>query len=123
MTQPSVARLVHYVSHGTPVQSDGTQVFPSACRAAVITGLDQTPEDNAPGEVYADLAVLNPTGMFFQQTVRLDPGQAPDGQEVPPLCTGRKHRGGTWHWPTHVPTPSETADQPPVEPTVQEEGA
>jgi hypothetical protein len=37
MQIPSVGRVVHYVSHGTPVQEDGTQVFTSQCRAAVVT--------------------------------------------------------------------------------------
>jgi len=32
--KPSVGRVVHYVSHGTPVRVDGTQAFYPRCRAA-----------------------------------------------------------------------------------------
>lgn len=85
--KPSVGRVVHYVSHGTPVQSDGSQVYESECRAAMVVGLDRTPEENQPGEVWADLCVLNPTGLFFNQTVRQDE---------------EDKRGGTWHWPERV---------------------
>ncbi|MDT3395427.1 hypothetical protein RKE29_01970 [Streptomyces sp. B1866] len=34
---PSVGRIVHYVSHGTPVREDGSQAHPPACRAAIVT--------------------------------------------------------------------------------------
>ena len=98
---PSVGRMVHYVSYGTPVQSDGSQVYRSECRAAVITALDAHPEDNEHGGVYVDLAVLNPTGFFFNQTVRLDEGDPPRLAELG-LCDGRSHAGGTWHWPGRV---------------------
>jgi len=50
--QPSVGRIVHYVSYGT-----------------------------------VDLAVLNPTGMFFNQGVMAD---------------HTENQGGTWHWPEQV---------------------
>lgn len=71
--KPSVGRIVHYTSYGTP----GGE-YPTECRAAVIT------------EVYDDteavgLAVLNPTGMFFNRTVPYNGGA-----------------GGTWHWPERV---------------------
>ncbi|UQA92125.1 hypothetical protein [Streptomyces halobius] len=56
--RPSVGRIVHYVSHGTPVRSDGSQAFASACRAAIVT---EVAADD-PGRV--GLAVLNPTGQF-----------------------------------------------------------
>ncbi|MFD9422319.1 MULTISPECIES: hypothetical protein [unclassified Streptomyces] len=82
---PTVGRTVHYVSHGTPVRSDGSQEFPPSCRAAIVTEID--PED--PGRV--GLAVLNPTGQFFHPLsaggcVRADEGRV----------------GGSWHWPEGV---------------------
>jgi len=43
MQQPSVGRIVHYVSHGTPVQPDETQAYPSVCRAAIIAESDYGP--------------------------------------------------------------------------------
>lgn len=77
MSAPSVGRVVHYVSHGTPVRPDGTQAFEPKCRAAVIaevvSGTDVT------------LCVLNPTGIFFHWAA-----YDPDGQ------------GGSWHWPERV---------------------
>lgn len=93
---PSVGRVVHYVSHGTPVREDGTQAYTSVCRAAVITevrlitGAGDAPEASEhwgyiPQAVA--LAVLNPTGMFFSPDVVQDE----DG-----------HQGGTWHWPERV---------------------
>lgn len=76
MPKPSVGRIVHYVSHGTPVREDGTQAFALQCRAAIVT------EVINPDLV--GLAVLNPTGMFFNQEITHD-----ESGTV----------GGTWHWP------------------------
>ncbi|MFC9604529.1 hypothetical protein ACFTTN_13855 [Streptomyces niveus] len=84
--RPSVGRTVHYVSHGTPVRSDGSQQFPSACRAAVVTEVDA----DDPGRV--GLAVQNPTGQFFH------PLQA--GGSV--YSDAETRLGGTWHWPERV---------------------
>jgi len=81
--QPSIGRIVHYVSHGTPQQSDGTQAYTSQCRAAIITELAQPEEDSD----VIGVAVLNPTGMFFNRA-------AYDGSDNPD--------GGTWHWPEQV---------------------
>lgn len=67
-----IGRIVHYVSYGTPGRE-----FPSTCRAAVVT---QVHDD---GDTIG-LAVLNPTGLFF------DPA-------IPYSDTERN--GGTWHWP------------------------
>lgn len=81
--KPSVGRIVHYVSYGTP----GGE-YQSKCRAAVITETDEHPEDNPePEQVFASLAVLNPTGMFFNTTVLQDE---------------EEKSGGTWHWPERV---------------------
>lgn len=82
---PSVGRAVHYVSLGTPLRSDGSQAFPSQCRAATVTEVDA----DDPGRV--GLAVTNPTGTFFHPlsaggSVYADCGQV----------------GGSWHWPERV---------------------
>lgn len=78
--QPSVGRIVHYVSYGTP----GGE-YTSECRAALITEVGRLHSENG-GEVIG-LAVLNPTGMFFNR-------------DVP--CDETEKRGGTWHWPERV---------------------
>ena len=77
--KPSVGRVVHYVSYGTP----GGE-YPSVCRAAIVT---EVAEQENPGAPVVGLAVLNPEGMFFNRGVT----QAEVG-----------HEGGTWHWPERV---------------------
>ena len=72
---PSVGRVVHYVSRGS---LDG--VFPPTCRAAIVTEVDGT---------LASVAVLNPTGLFFDLALRQEGSCA----EPTP---------GTWHWPERV---------------------
>lgn len=72
--KPSVGRIVHYVSYGTP---GGEYV--SECRAALVT------EANTSDTV--GLAVMNPTGMFFNRTIVHDESDK---------------AGGTWHWPERV---------------------
>lgn len=71
---PSVGRIVHYMSYGTP----GGE-YAHACRAAIVTEMH---EHNVVG-----LAVLNPTGAFFNTEVPWDEDLKP---------------GGTWHWPERV---------------------
>jgi hypothetical protein len=78
--KPTVGRIVHYVSHGSPVRGDGSQAYESECRAAVVT---EVPEDVGNPQTIG-LCVLNPTGMFFNRSVVHDE----DGES-----------GGTWHWP------------------------
>ena len=79
---PSVGRIVHYVSYGTP----GGE-YTSQCRAAVITEvLPGEDPDSAHGR-QVGLAVLNPSGMFFNTARYDEPGNS------------RAHAGGTWHWP------------------------
>jgi hypothetical protein len=80
MTMPSVGRVVHYVSYGTP----GGE-YPSVCRAAIITEVigRSSGED---GEIVG-LCVLNPEGMFFNSEV---------------VHSENAHVGGTWHWPERV---------------------
>ena len=83
--KPSVGRIVHYVSYGTP----GGE-YTSECRAAIIT---EVPENS----LYVHLAVLNPAGMFFN-VAKQDEG---------------KHEGGTWHWPERVEEPHVPGERPP----------
>lgn len=74
--KPSVGRIVHYVSYGTP----GGE-FTSECRAAVVTevvaGVD--------GEIVG-LCVLNPSGLFFNDSNHDE----------------ETKKGGSWHWPERV---------------------
>ncbi|MFF6940476.1 hypothetical protein [Streptomyces lavendulae] len=87
--RPSVGRVVHYVSYGTP----GGE-YPSVCRAAVVTEVPEyltaEPFDGCPngtdGQWVAGLAVLNPEGFLFNRDVAFSEEQ----------------RGGTWHWPERV---------------------
>lgn len=78
---PTVGRIVHYQSYGTP----GGEFMPEP-RAALIT------EVNAPGthESYGlglvGLCVLNPTGQFFNRNVPFS--------ETP--------KPGCWNWPPRV---------------------
>lgn len=71
----TVARMVHYVSYGTPGGEYGSE-----CRAAVVSGVranDFYPQ-------VADLVVLNPTGVFFNNKS---------------LQSEAEYTGGTWHYP------------------------
>lgn len=79
--KPTVGRIVHYTSYGTP----GGE-YPSVCRAAVVVAVDeyQSSDQDAPFTGHVSLAVLNPEGMFFNRAVIQDE-------------EGKK--GGTWHWP------------------------
>lgn len=70
---PSVGRIVHYQSYGTP----GGEYLPEP-RAAIITEADTS--------TTVGLCVLNPTGMFFSRTV-------PYSDEPKP---------GHWNWPPRV---------------------
>lgn len=85
MMQPSVARTVHYVSHGTPVRADGTQAFASLCRAATVTEVDET------NGLWLGLCVINPTGLFFHSLADGGCHYDPTGQA-----------GGTWHEPERI---------------------
>ena len=86
--KPSVGRIVHYVSFGTPGGEYGKE-----CRAAIITQVVGPAFDPATMQESKDshvvgLCVLNPTGQFFNPSVVQ--------MENP------SHDGGTWHWPERV---------------------
>ena len=93
--KPSVGRIVHYVSFGTP----GGE-YKSECRAAVVTEVD--PFVNMDGSQHVGLCVLNPTGQFFNRAVPYhegDTGHDHAGDEI----RAKSYRGGSWHWPERVP--------------------
>jgi hypothetical protein len=85
--KPTVGRIVHYVSHGTPIRPDGSQAYTSECRAATVTEVDR----DDPTRV--GLYVMNPTGDFFHPLVA--GGCIQDERENP--------TGGSWHWPERAP--------------------
>jgi hypothetical protein len=92
--KPSVGRIVHYVSYGTP----GGE-YASECRAAVVTEVD--PVLQPEGTMSVGLCVLNPAGQFFNRHVHYhegDVGHDHTGVEIPE----RAYRGGSWHWPERV---------------------
>lgn len=94
MTQqkPSIGRIVHYTSHGTPGGEYGKE-----CRAAIITAVDdyQDGSDSAVHIGHVSLCVLNPTGMFFNTAVLHE-----ERDDIDPDPADRT--GGTWHWPERV---------------------
>ena len=75
---PSVGRIVHYQSYGTP----GGEYLPEP-RAAVITQVSGLATASG---AYVGLAVLNPTGLFFCE-------QVPYADVPTP---------GHWNWPPRV---------------------
>ena len=68
----AVGNTVHYVSYGTP----GGE-YTRQCRAAIVTARDKTVD-----ETRVSLAVLNPTGLFFDVNCPRSEGS---------------QTGGTWH--------------------------
>lgn len=73
--KPSIGRIVHYQSYGTP----GGEYLPEP-RAAVITSVGVNEQ--------VALAILNPTGLFFNECI----AHAPDDKPTP----------GCWNWPPRV---------------------
>jgi len=100
---PSVGRIVHYVSYGTPGGEYGKE-----CRAAIITEVPALLSEQPNDGTTAGLCVLNPTGQFFNRAVPYDGGTCKtlphqDATRTalgdPVLCGGQCYEGGTWHWP------------------------
>lgn len=100
---PSVGRIVHYVSYGTP----GGE-YTSQCRPAIITEVPlplinesaATPELRTEHEELlargrVGLAVLNPSGVFFNEADHDEPSDHEAGNDGTAA-------GGTWHWPERV---------------------
>lgn len=83
--RPTVGRIVHYQSHGSP---NGQHA--SLPRAAVITEVHEKPlaEGQTIPEVsfVVGLCVLNPTGQYFDRMVPFSPTPMP----------------GFWSWPPRV---------------------
>lgn len=107
---PTVGRVVHYVSYGTP----GGE-YTSECRAAMVTEvggwatLEEIPAvqdpDGSPARrtlvqefdpMRMTLHVMNPTGTFDNVACPHDPGSRSAAGE--PL----RYPGGSWHWPERV---------------------
>jgi hypothetical protein len=76
--KPSVGRIVHYQSHGSP-----NGQHKSEPRAAIITKVYDI-ESWPPGTV--DLCVINPTGLYFDQHTMFS-----DSPEA-----------GRWNWPPRI---------------------
>lgn len=95
--QPSVGRVVHYTSFGTPGGEYGKE-----CRAAIVTEVgevevdEQNPAGDGVHRQMVGLCVLNPTGLFFNRGVL----QEEISDKIEPGPSGRT--GGTWHWPERV---------------------
>ena len=109
MNTATVGRVVHYVARGS---ADGK--FLPVCRAALVSEVGDDPET-------VGLAVLNPTGVFFQPLadggVPLDAGQEQAGGGTWVRCArgDRVYRRGTWHWPEHAPAVSRLPDDVQLE--------
>lgn len=104
---PSVGRIVHYTSYGTP----GGE-YTSQCRAAIVTEVAGDPT----ADMHVGLCVLNPEGLFLNRGVEYDqPAETPGD----PDCSMKVNHGdpfrycgcgwqessaigGTWHWPERV---------------------
>ena len=95
--KPSIGRIVHYVSYGTP----GGE-FGSECRAAIVTEVPALLSEQPNDGTTVGLCVLNPTGQFFNRGVIYHEGHKPDADEPSSLCNGLCCHGGTWHWPERV---------------------
>lgn len=91
MPFPSVNRMVHYVSYGTP----GGE-YKSQCRAAVVTEVPYEGDGTDRHGNMVHLCILNPTGMFFNLDVPYDEWDSTTALE------GAEPQGGSWHWPERV---------------------
>jgi len=76
--RPSVGRIVHFQSPGTP---DGE--YPSEVCAAIVTAVYDGIEDNPRGRPYIGLCVLRPNAMTFS----------------PFVPYAKEPTVGHWNWP------------------------
>ena len=81
--KPSVGRIVHYVSYGSP----GGEFPARACRAAIVTEVGYTGDAVNGSTEHIGIVVFNPTGQWFNRGVSQD-----ESQEM-------SRAPGTWHWP------------------------
>jgi len=88
--KPSIGRIVHYVSYGTP----GGE-YTSQCRAAIVTEVDLVGSKILGGDRIG-LCAVNPTGQFFHS---LADGGSRYHQGNPDVDGNLLYPGGTWHWP------------------------
>ncbi len=83
--KPSIGRIVHYVSYGTPGGEYGKE-----CRAAIVTEVD--PLSQPDGSQAIGLCVINPTGLFLNRHVL----------QADLIENTAMYPGGTWHWPERI---------------------
>lgn len=90
MTAPRIGDTIHYTSHGTPLLADGTRAYHPQCRAAIVTAL---------GDPNIALAILNPTGMFFDTDVPADNAPIIEVRDAAgKVCISEgQYTPGTWH--------------------------
>lgn len=93
--KPTVGRDVHYISAGSPVLPDGTQMYPSTCRAAKIT--EVTDDQNVIG-----VMVMNPTGIHFHSVGATGGVKREDGGCINRPGAVWPGAPGTWHWPAQA---------------------
>ena len=78
---PAVGRMVHYRAYGTP----GGEYAAGVVRAAIVTEVCEPENPRSP----LGLAILNPSGLFFNRFVSFGGGP------------------GEWSWPVYVaPVPA-----------------
>jgi hypothetical protein len=95
----SVGRIVHYTSFGSAPQ-DGVQLYPSTCRAAIVTEV----VDLNGGIIH--LTVFNPEGMQLVKDCPFDYGM---------LELNGPRTVGRWHWPEKTVAPLAESGAEPKE--------
>lgn len=79
MQKPSVGRIIHYVSYGTPKGE-----YQPAHRAAIITDVKSTENDDATTSYEIRCTIFNPDGQFLSPWLKFDE---------------EEKASGTVHWP------------------------
>lgn len=110
--KPTVGRVVHYRAHGTPIREDGSQAFPSVCRAAHVTEVGawiQVPGPHNELDTEANQFVLEMSGAFGKTRLVIEEWcedachldvRNPTGGFFN-VCRHDEDTkvAGTWHWP------------------------